>query len=154
MNIRQNSALNQSGLVFFSVGRLLITASISFGVMGLFGLSDPDLTLVPGLCLENYPFPPDFPYQIMCTLLLPSLLLLTLPILTVVSPYFLQLLKTVLNIIFQAPTEALTIPIVLLAQRSKVLSQFSQKHGQVVRGIPHSWYQFVLVRVSIPAQTS
>ena len=42
----------------------------------------------------------------------------------------------------------------LLAQSSKVLPQSSSKHGQVVTGIPHSWYQFVLVRVSIPAQTS
>jgi hypothetical protein len=40
----------------------------------------------------------------------------------------------------------------LLAQSSKVLLQSSPKHGQVVIGIPHSWYQFDLVRVSIPAQ--
>jgi hypothetical protein len=40
----------------------------------------------------------------------------------------------------------------LLAQSSKVLPQSSQKHGQVVTGILHSWYQFVLVRVSILAQ--
>jgi hypothetical protein len=40
----------------------------------------------------------------------------------------------------------------LLAQSSKVLPQSSPKHGQVVTGIPHCWYQFVLVRVSILAQ--
>jgi hypothetical protein len=40
----------------------------------------------------------------------------------------------------------------LLTQSSKVLPQSSPKHGQVVTGIPHSWYQFVLVRVSIPRQ--
>ena len=42
----------------------------------------------------------------------------------------------------------------LQAQSSKVLPQSSPKHGQVVTVIPDSWYQFVLVRVSIPAQTS
>jgi hypothetical protein len=40
----------------------------------------------------------------------------------------------------------------LLAQSSKVLPQSSPKHGQVVKGIPHSCYQFVLIRVSIPGQ--
>jgi hypothetical protein len=40
----------------------------------------------------------------------------------------------------------------LLAQSSKVLLQSSPKHGQAVTGIPHSWYQSVLFRVSIPAQ--
>jgi hypothetical protein len=39
-----------------------MTASISLGIIGLFyGLSDPDLTLVFGICLENCPFYPDFP---------------------------------------------------------------------------------------------
>ena len=42
----------------------------------------------------------------------------------------------------------------LLAQSSKVLPQSSPKHDQVVTGIPQYWYQFVLVGVSIPAQTS
>ena len=42
----------------------------------------------------------------------------------------------------------------LLAQSSKVLPQSFPKHGQVVTRIPHFWYQCVLVRVSIPAQTS
>ena len=42
----------------------------------------------------------------------------------------------------------------LLAQSSKVLPQSSPKHGQVVTGIPHSQYQFILVRFSIPTQTS
>jgi hypothetical protein len=38
-----------------------MTACISLGVMGLLNrLSDPDLTLAPGICLENYPFHPDF----------------------------------------------------------------------------------------------
>jgi hypothetical protein len=41
---------------------------------------------------------------------------------------------------------------VLLSQSSKVLPLSSPKHGQVVTGMPHSWYQFVLVKVSIPAQ--
>jgi len=39
----------------------------------------------------------------------------------------------------------------LLAQSFKVLPQSSQKDGQAVTGIPFC-YQFVLVRVSIPAQ--
>ena len=38
-----------------------MTASISLGVMRMFSLSDPDLTLVPGSCLENCPFHLDFP---------------------------------------------------------------------------------------------
>ena len=40
-----------------------MTASISLGVMGMLldGLSDPDLTLVFGICIENCPFHPDFP---------------------------------------------------------------------------------------------
>jgi hypothetical protein len=38
-----------------------MTASISLGVMRMFSLSDPDLTLVPDSCLENCPFQPDFP---------------------------------------------------------------------------------------------
>ena len=39
-----------------------MTASISLGMMDcLDGLSDPDLTLVPGICLENCPFHPGFP---------------------------------------------------------------------------------------------
>jgi hypothetical protein len=43
------------------VGRPLITASISLGVIGcLDGLSDPELTLVIRICLENCPFHPDF----------------------------------------------------------------------------------------------
>jgi hypothetical protein len=41
---------------------------------------------------------------------------------------------------------------VLLPQSSKVLLQSSQNHGQAVTGIPHSQYQFVLLRVYIPAQ--
>jgi hypothetical protein len=40
----------------------------------------------------------------------------------------------------------------LQAPNSKVLPQSSPKHGQVVTVIPDSWYQFVLVRVSIPGQ--
>jgi hypothetical protein len=37
-----------------------MTAYISLGVMGLFyGLSDPDLNLLPGICLENCTFHPD-----------------------------------------------------------------------------------------------
>ena len=32
-----------------------------FRVNGLDGLSDPDLTLVPGICLENCPFHSGFP---------------------------------------------------------------------------------------------
>ena len=40
----------------------------------------------------------------------------------------------------------------LLSQSSKVLPQSSPKHGQVVTERPHFWYQFVLVRVSIPGQ--
>jgi hypothetical protein len=47
---------------------------------------------------------------------------------------------------------ALNTPMTLLAQSSKILPQSSPKHGQVVTGIPHSQYQFVLVRVSIPEQ--
>jgi hypothetical protein len=42
------------------VGTLLVTASISLEVMEL-GLSDPDLTFVPCICLENYPIHQDFP---------------------------------------------------------------------------------------------
>jgi hypothetical protein len=38
-----------------------MTASISLGVMGLFKWFDPDLTQVFSICLENYPFHPDFP---------------------------------------------------------------------------------------------
>jgi hypothetical protein len=39
-----------------------MTASISLGLWEcLDGLSDPDLTLVPGICLENCPPHPDFP---------------------------------------------------------------------------------------------
>jgi hypothetical protein len=38
-----------------------MTAFISSRVMGLFSLSDPVLTLAPGICLENCPFHPDFP---------------------------------------------------------------------------------------------
>jgi hypothetical protein len=37
-----------------------MTASISLGDP-LDGLSDPDLTLVSGICLENCPFHPYFP---------------------------------------------------------------------------------------------
>jgi len=37
------------------VGRLLMTASISLWEC-LDGLSDPDLTLVPGICLETFHF--------------------------------------------------------------------------------------------------
>ena len=38
-----------------------MTASISLAVMGVLDcLSDPDLTLVPGVCLENCPFHPIF----------------------------------------------------------------------------------------------
>jgi hypothetical protein len=37
------------------------TPMISLDVWGLFRwFTDPDLTLVPGICLENYPFHPDF----------------------------------------------------------------------------------------------
>jgi hypothetical protein len=44
------------------MGRLLMTASISLGVIRcLDGLSDPILTLAPGMYLENCPFHPDFP---------------------------------------------------------------------------------------------
>jgi len=39
-----------------------MTASLSLGIMGLFRcLSDPDLTLVPDICLENCPFHSYFP---------------------------------------------------------------------------------------------
>ena len=39
-----------------------MTASTSLGLWDyLDGLSDPDLTLVPGLCLEKFPFHPCFP---------------------------------------------------------------------------------------------
>jgi hypothetical protein len=39
-----------------------MTASIFLGVVGcLDGLSDPDLILILGICLENCPFHPDFP---------------------------------------------------------------------------------------------
>ena len=39
-----------------------MTESISLGVMGLLNtLYDPDLSLVPGICLENCSFHPDFP---------------------------------------------------------------------------------------------
>ena len=38
-----------------------MTAIISLGVMNLLdGLSDPVLTLAPGMCLEKCPFHPDF----------------------------------------------------------------------------------------------
>jgi hypothetical protein len=43
-------------MAFFLVGKILMTASISLGVMGIHNLSDPDLTLVPGTC----PFHQDF----------------------------------------------------------------------------------------------
>ena len=36
-------------------GRLLMTTSISFWVVGLFSLSYPDLTLVFSICVENCP---------------------------------------------------------------------------------------------------
>jgi hypothetical protein len=35
--------------------------SISLGDIGLFSLSDADLTLAPDMCLENCPFHADFP---------------------------------------------------------------------------------------------
>ena len=39
-----------------------MTASITLGLWDcLDGLSDPDLTLVPCICLENCLFHPDFP---------------------------------------------------------------------------------------------
>jgi hypothetical protein len=39
-----------------------VTSSTSLGLWdSLDGLSDPDLTLVFDLCLENCPFHPDFP---------------------------------------------------------------------------------------------
>ena len=39
-----------------------MTASISLGDIGCLGhLPDPDLTLVPGICLEICPFRPGFP---------------------------------------------------------------------------------------------
>jgi hypothetical protein len=39
-----------------------MAASISLGLWYcLDGLFDPDLTLVPGICLENGPFHPEFP---------------------------------------------------------------------------------------------
>jgi hypothetical protein len=39
-----------------------MSTSISVGVMGSFhGFSNPDLTLVPGVCLENSPFHADSP---------------------------------------------------------------------------------------------
>jgi hypothetical protein len=42
-------------------GRLLMTASILFGFWdNLDVLSDPDLTLAPGICLENYSLHLDF----------------------------------------------------------------------------------------------
>jgi hypothetical protein len=40
----------------------------------------------------------------------------------------------------------------LLPQIFKALQQFSTKYGQAVTGIPHSWNQFILFRVSIPLQ--
>jgi hypothetical protein len=42
----------------------------------------------------------------------------------------------------------------LQVQSSKVIPQSSPKHGQVVTGIPHSWYKFVLVGVSISGQNT
>jgi hypothetical protein len=39
-----------------------MTVFISLGVMGILdGLSDPDLNLIPDICLENFLFHPDFP---------------------------------------------------------------------------------------------
>ena len=38
-----------------------MTASIFLGVIGLFNFSDPDLNLVPHICLENCPFHSEFP---------------------------------------------------------------------------------------------
>ena len=55
----RNSALSTSGPGLFLVERLLMTAFISLGVMGLLMWSD--LTLVPGKCQENCPFHPGFP---------------------------------------------------------------------------------------------
>ena len=41
----------------FLVGRLLMTASISLGVMEVIqNFSDPDLYLVPDICLDTCPF--------------------------------------------------------------------------------------------------
>jgi len=50
------------------------------------GLSDPGLTLVPGICLENHPFHPDFPVLLKAFVVgsddllgIPRFLLLCLP---------------------------------------------------------------------------
>jgi hypothetical protein len=44
-----------------------MTAAISLGVwVCLDGLSDSDLTLAPGICLENWPFLPEFPVLLNC----------------------------------------------------------------------------------------
>jgi hypothetical protein len=47
-------------LCLFLFGGLLMTASISLGVIRLFSLSDLDLALVSGICLENCQFHLDF----------------------------------------------------------------------------------------------
>ena len=44
------------------LGSVVMTVSISLGDKGLLDcLSDPDLTLLPGICLENCPFHLGFP---------------------------------------------------------------------------------------------
>ena len=59
LKVRLNSALNPSGPGMFLVGRLLRPVFISFISLGDC-YSDPDLTLVLGICLENCPFHPGF----------------------------------------------------------------------------------------------
>ena len=52
LGVWKNSALNPSGSGIFLVRSLLLTASISLEVMGLFRLfSDPDLIFIFGICL-------------------------------------------------------------------------------------------------------
>jgi hypothetical protein len=63
-----NSELNPSGPMLSLFGRLFndcfnfFRGSLGFNFFRdyLDGLSDPDLMLVPGICLENCPFHPDF----------------------------------------------------------------------------------------------
>ena len=57
MKILLNSDGSSDPGLFFLVGRLLMTASISLGVMEVIqNFSDPDLNLVPDICLDTCPF--------------------------------------------------------------------------------------------------